>query len=103
MRRGPRNSAGLLAARVFRPPVPVEVITRPSRDNEPGEIQIEAIKGEGDLAGEVRTSSGPWHVEHAWWTSTPAERAYWDVELMRGNTYRMYRDGEGWFVEAGYD
>jgi protein ImuB len=103
MRREPRNSAGLLATRIFRPPIPVEVITRPSRQNEPGEIQIEAIQGEGDLAGAVRTSSGPWHIEHGWWGTNPAERAYWDVELMRGNTYRMYRDGEGWFVEAGYD
>jgi protein ImuB len=103
LRRGPRNSSGLLATRVFRPPIPVEVTTRPSRENEPGTVQIESIEGEGDLAGTVRTSSGPWHVEHGWWNAAPADRAYWDVELMRGKSYRMYCDEGKWFVEAGYD
>lgn len=103
MRRGPRNSSGLLATRVFRPPIPVEVTTRPSREDEPGDIQIESIAGESDLAGTVRTSSGPWQIEQGWWNATPADRAYWDVELMRGKSFRMYRDGREWFVEAAYD
>jgi protein ImuB len=104
MKRGPRKSHGLAGVRVFRPPIPVEVITRPSRSDEPGDIQIEAIKGEGDFAGEVRTCAGPWQLEHAWW-SADTERSYWDVELLHGKTYRLYRDAgaEGWFVEAGLD
>jgi hypothetical protein len=105
MKREPRKSRGLLAARVFRPPIPVEVITRPSRADEPGELQIEAIKGEGDLSGEVRSCAGPWQLESSWWSPSPVDREYWDVELARGKSYRMYR-GEGkaeWYVDAGYE
>ena len=105
LRRKPRKSRGLLAVRVFRPPVPVEVLTRPSRPGEPGEVQITALRGEGDLSGEVRTCAGPWQCEEGWWRDTPADRAYWDVELSRGKSYRLYRDGgaSGWYVEAGYE
>ena len=104
MKRKPRKSRGLLAVRVFRPPIPIEVITRPSRDNEPGQLQIERLNGEGDISGEVQTSSGPWHIESGWWSTTPAAREYWDVELSRGGSYRVYRECEAslWFVEAGY-
>jgi hypothetical protein len=81
--------------------VPVEVITRPSRSDEPGELQIVAIKSDGDIAGDVRACAGPWHMEEGWWRPEGAARAYWDVELARGGSYRVYRDGE-WFVEAAY-
>jgi len=40
LRQTPKRSRALIAARVFRPPIPIEVITRPSRPNEPGKIQI---------------------------------------------------------------
>jgi len=105
LRRGPRKSRGLLAARIFRPPVAVEVITRPSRENEPGEFQIASIQGEGDIAGDVRTSAGPWQLTAEWWNPSPVDREYWDVELMKGKSYRVYREEtpEGWYVDAGYD
>ena len=105
MKRKPRKSGGLAAARVFRPPLPVEVMTRPSHSDEPGELQIDSITGEGDINGAVRTSSGPWQLEEGWWNPSSAQRAYWDVELLNGKSYRMYRDAgaNGWFVEAGYD
>src|SRR5688572_5029415 len=73
----PQQSRGLLAVRVLRPPVAVEVITRQSD----GETQIASIHGEGDLTGPVRMSSGPWRVEEGWWQDAPAAREYWDVEL----------------------
>jgi protein ImuB len=100
-RRKPQKSRGLLAARVFRPPVAVEVITR---DNG-GETHISSINGEGDLSGAVRMSSGPWRVEDAWWTDAPAAREYWDVELERGGIYRVYQSAASsdWFVDARYD
>ncbi|HEX9986406.1 MAG TPA: DNA polymerase Y family protein [Thermoanaerobaculia bacterium] len=104
LKRKPCKSRGLLAARVFRPPVKVDVITRPSRTDEPGEVQIEAIEGEGDLSGPVRVSSGPWQVEEGWWREGRDSRDYWDVELMRGGSYRVFRGEErAWFVDARYE
>jgi protein ImuB len=99
MRRPPRRARGLLAVRTFRPPIRVEVTTRPSRDGD----QIESIHGHDDIHGTVRVSSGPWKIEEGWWRETPADREYWDVELDRG-VYRLYRaasDGE-WFVDAQF-
>jgi protein ImuB len=100
-RRKPEKSRGLLAARVFRPPIPVDVITRDSG----GELQIEAIQGDGDLAGSVRVASGPWRIESGWWTDAPAAREYWDVELERGGLFRLYQSSTSndWFVDARYD
>jgi protein ImuB len=97
----PQQSRGLLAVRVFRPPVAVEVITS---END-GRTQIAAINGEGDLTGPVRMSSGPWRVESEWWTDAPAAREYWDVELERGGIYRVYQatTSTDWFVDARYD
>ncbi len=99
-RRKPAKSRGLLAVRVFRPPIPVEVITR----EVDGEVQIARINGEGDHAGETRVSSGPWRIQEGWWADSPDEREYWDVELVRGGIYRVYRDaGASWFLDARYD
>jgi hypothetical protein len=162
MKRPPKKSRGLLAVRVFRPPIPIEVITRPSRSDEPGEVQIASIRtsaqctvgsaqercgtdtlvcaessgtdksvcatsserryeaieppaarkqqrvevgAPADIGGAVRLCSGPWRVEEGWWTEVPADRDYWDVELLRGGIYRLYRDGgtDGWFIDARYD
>lgn len=105
VRRTPGRARGLLALRVFRPPVPIEVHTRAARSNEPGELQIEQIASDGDIAGPVRVCSGPWQLEQGWWTDRPHVREYWDVELIRGGIYRVYRDdmAQGWFADARYD
>jgi hypothetical protein len=80
--------------RVFRPPIPVEVIVNDG--------QIERIQGEGDIQGEVRASSGPWRVEEGWWRDAPEAREYWDVEV--GNAmYRVYETSNGWKVDARYE
>jgi protein ImuB len=97
-RRKPARSRGLLAVRVFRPPIPVDVITRVVG----GEIQIERINGEGDMCGPVRFSSGPWRIEEGWWKDAPAAREYWDVEVGAG-VFRVFETGEGWRVDARYD
>jgi len=95
-RRRPDKSRGLLAVRVFRPPMPVEVLMRGT--------QIASIKGEGDVCGAVRTFSGPWRIESNWWTEAPAAREYWDVELDRGAVYRLYQsEASEWFVDARYE
>jgi protein ImuB len=100
-RRKPKQSRGLLAVRVMRPPVAVEVITRQTD----GETQIASIQGEGDLSGPIRMSSGPWRVEEGWWSDAPAAREYWDVELERGGDSRHYQAAPATdsFVDARYD
>jgi protein ImuB len=100
-RRKPQKSRALLAVRVMRPPVAVEVITREAE----GKTQIASIRGEGDLCGPVRMSSGPWRVESGWWSDAPAAREYWDVELERGGIYRVYQAAPStdWFIDARYD
>ena len=96
----PRKSRGLLAARVLRPPVHVEVITRQDQ----GQMHIASINGDGDLSGSVRVSSGPWRIENGWWSDLPAAREYWDVELERGGIYRLYQSAtQEWYIDARYD
>ncbi|HSP35094.1 MAG TPA: DNA polymerase Y family protein [Thermoanaerobaculia bacterium] len=97
-KRKPARSRGLLVPRVFRPPIPVEVITR----RVGAELQIDRINGEGDFAGPVHFSSGPWRIEEGWWKDAPAAREYWDVEV--GSTvYRIFQSADGWLVDARYD
>jgi protein ImuB len=121
-RRTPSKARGILAARVFRPPLPVEVITR-EKQNDNAAIQIGSIRStvpepppedsrgrrevgaQPLIEGAVRVSSGPWQIEEGWWNEHPAAREYWDVELERGGIYRLYRDerGASWYVDARYD
>jgi protein ImuB len=92
----PKKSRGLLAVRVFRPPMPVEVLMRGT--------EITSVRGQGDVCGAVRTYSGPWRIESDWWTETPAAREYWDVELDGGAVYRLYQsESSEWFVDARYE
>ena len=98
-RRTPRRARGLLAIRVFRPPVELEVITADSC--------IRSIKSTGKLefGGSVTVSSGPWALEEGWWSDAPVTREYWDVELSSGGVYRIFRDlGTSlWFADGLYD
>lgn len=94
-RATPPAGRGVVAVRVFRPPVPVEVHTSGSR--------ITSVHGEG-IDGTVRHISGPWRIEEGWWRGTPASREYVDVELFGDGVYRMYREGasDGWSVDARF-
>jgi protein ImuB len=44
-------------------------------------------------------------MEDAWWSTTPADRDYWDIELSDGALYRIYRDRgtNAWFADGIYD
>jgi protein ImuB len=55
--------------------------------------------------GPVRVASGPWTVEEGWWSETPVDRAYWDVELEGGLLLRIYRERSTgrWFADGVYD
>ncbi|MGA7617278.1 MAG: hypothetical protein WBX15_19105, partial [Thermoanaerobaculia bacterium] len=123
VRRAPRRWRGLLAVRVFRPPLAVEVISDGAAPSNGGTFalgdlhlrEIHTIrnvsKQEGytprplEIHGAVRVASGPWSLEEGWWSDDPVERDYWDVEMVGGGIYRVYRaraEGE-WYVDGIYD
>jgi len=104
VRREPRAGRGLLAVRVLRPPLGLEVI---SDDRQPVEVRT-LVQDESEkrprVEGRIKVASGPWGLEEGWWTEEPTGRDYWDVELT-GGIYRIYRDrGTGeWFADGIYD
>ncbi|MEE8137686.1 MAG: DNA polymerase Y family protein [Thermoanaerobaculia bacterium] len=119
IRPEPQQGRGLLAVRVLRPPVPLEVLTEPFRAGERNGATVDgtappreilSIAGEATakrprLQGRVKVASGPWTLEEEWWSESPAERDYWDVELTDGGLYRIFRErrtGE-WFADGIYD
>ncbi|HVT45248.1 MAG TPA: DNA polymerase Y family protein [Thermoanaerobaculia bacterium] len=109
LRRRPRRSRGLLAVRVLRPPVPVEVIMRGNELHSVQPLAVRNDSGDGSkrmkIEGSIRVASGPWSLEEGWWCEKPVDRDYWDVELSSGGVYRIYRErGEGgWYVDGMYD
>ncbi|HEX5758715.1 MAG TPA: hypothetical protein VF121_05935, partial [Thermoanaerobaculia bacterium] len=111
VRREPPRGRGLLAVRVLRPPVELEVITQdgePDRALRPREIRPVAHDGgpgRPRLEGSVRVAAGPWGIEAGWWEEAPAERDYWDVELAQGGMLRIFRDRASgdWFADGVYD
>jgi protein ImuB len=114
VRREPPRGRGLLAVRVLRPPVALEVTTEgPPAENgaarwlRPRTVRpvVEHGKKRPHLQGDVRVAAGPWAMEEGWWEDAPAERDYWDVELAQGGMLRIYRDrGSGdWYADGIYD
>jgi len=128
-----RNGHGLLAVRVLRPPVHLEVIVEdaseggetkggggsdggatgesaPRRPISVATPSAETAAGRPAIHGRVKVASGPWSLDEAWWTDEPVERDYWDVELaptgpQGGGLYRIYRDGATgeWYADGMYD
>lgn len=111
VRREPRSGRGLLAVRVLRPPIEIEVILRGSDDpalEVPVEIHALADESSGKrpkIDGAVKVASGPWGLEEGWWTEEPAERDYWDVEIAGSGIYRIFRDRATatWYADGIYD
>jgi protein ImuB len=102
-RRLPRTGRGLLAVRVLRPAVELEVITSGERARL---LSVKSTNGaEPQVAGTVRAAAGPWSLEDGWWSASPASRDYWDVELAEGGLYRIYRDraSDKWYADGMYD
>jgi hypothetical protein len=79
----------MIATRVFRAPIPIEVRVRNGA--------IDSIDG----YGEVMSCSGPWQIDSGWWRAAPDVREYWDVEV-GGGAYRVYQNGT-WFADAQYE
>ncbi len=132
VRPEPRRGRGLLTVRTLRPPVPLEVITARASLAEAGalaeppagrvpaidDLDLLALRlvalrpvvasdtAEGPrIGGEVRVASGPWRLEEEWWSGSPTDRDYWDVELSDGALYRIFRERAtgDWFADGIYD
>ncbi|HEY0783075.1 MAG TPA: hypothetical protein VGE98_11505, partial [Thermoanaerobaculia bacterium] len=109
VRRPQRAGRGLMAARVLRPAIEVEVLTEgPGAEASPLEVRpLPSEEGERRprVEGRVKVASGPWGLEEEWWTDGPTGRDYWDVELAGSGLYRLFRDREtgGWFADGVYD
>jgi protein ImuB len=109
VRREPRPGRGLLAVRVLRPAVALEVITKEGEEPDPAPVEIRSLASEDEkkrlrIEGRVKVAAGPWGLEEGWWTEDPTGRDYWDVELT-GGIYRIFHErqtGE-WFADGVYD
>ena len=79
-------SSPSLCLRRLRPPIPIQL----RRD-------------------QILDCAGPWRSSGDWWkergSSQPWVRDEWDVELVDGSIYRIYRDlyRKTWFLEGVYD
>jgi protein ImuB len=82
------------ALRVFRPPLPAEVMLRA------GTPTFVSAAG---VHGAVAHCAGPWRASGDWW-DVAWSREEWDVALPTG-VYRIFRDRlrEAWFVEGELD
>ncbi|HXZ27324.1 MAG TPA: DNA polymerase Y family protein [Terriglobales bacterium] len=92
-----RQKRARLAVRRFRPPLPARVQARNGR---PVSVFFRGARAT------VLDLAGPWHNSGEWWTEQGWAREEWDVVLAtaEGNSsYRIYREGNGWFVEGEYD
>jgi protein ImuB len=108
-----KTGRGLLAVRVLRPPVELEVIVKdyssppvsPFSSPRPVSLETRAPDAVPHIAGSVKVAAGPWFMEEGWWSDSPDQRDYWDVELSDGALYRVYRDrmSGGWFADGIYD
>jgi protein ImuB len=102
----PAAGRGLLAVRALRPPLAIEVL---AEDVHPSprllSLKTTAPDAAPQISGSVKVAAGPWSLEEGWWTESPADRDYWDVELTDGGLYRIYRDRKGgaWFADGIYD
>jgi protein ImuB len=107
LRTAPRGGRGLLAVRVLRPPVEIEMLGDDRGASINGALRsFKTLQGlTPSVSGTVRVASGPWTLEEGWWSDEPALRDYWDIELADGALYRVFRDraSERWYLDGLYD
>ena len=83
------------AFRYFRPPLVARIELQQAR---PTRIAASGI------AGKIAVAAGPWRTSGNWWTSAPWNRDEWDIALLNGTLFRIYREpAAGWFIEGTYD
>jgi protein ImuB len=91
----PRKTAPRgLALRRFRPPRPAHVFTMNHR---PASLIIE------DFSAPLGESSGPWITSGEWWDRQAWERTEWEVESADGRLYRIFQEGDAWYIDGIYD
>lgn len=85
-----------LAFRVFRPPLPADVLVH---DGAPAALNAPGIRGR------VLHRAGPWRTAGDWWRADAWDREEWDIALGDQALYRIYLDrtAPAWFVEGRYD
>jgi protein ImuB len=90
----PGPSTPRVALRVFRPPLPAEVVVK---EGAPAFVSAAGVRGP------VLDRAGPWRASGDWW-DVAYSREEWDVALVTG-VYRIFRDRlrESWFVEGELD
>ncbi|HUK86416.1 MAG TPA: DNA polymerase Y family protein [Terriglobales bacterium] len=97
VKRETRNPHARLAFRRFRPPLPARVQARNGR---PVSVFFRGARAT------VLDLAGPWHASGEWWTEQGWAREEWDVTLATAEgsaSYRIYREGNAWFVKGEYD
>jgi protein ImuB len=90
-----RDRPPRIALRVFRPPLPANVVLHGGAP---------AFVGAGGIRGAVVDRAGPWRASGDWW-DVAWSREEWDVALEGRGVYRIFRDRlrECWFVEGEID
>lgn len=70
------------------------------------EIEVRTVGGAPAFVGSppraVLECAGPWRIEESWY-ATPLARDEYDVLLDGGALYRIYRQGENWYLRGSYD
>ena len=70
------------------------------------EIEVRTVGGAPAFVGSppraVLECAGPWRIEENWY-ATPLARDEYDVLLDGGALYRIYRQGETWYLRGSYD
>jgi protein ImuB len=84
-----------LAIRIYRPPLPANVVTQRGR---PARI---AARG---VSGVVTAYAGPWRTSGDWIAQDAWEHDEWDVALQSGGVYRLRRLAMNqWLIDGNYD
>jgi len=56
-----------------------------------------------DFSAPLGDSAGPWITSGEWWDTHAWERTEWEVESSDGRLYRLFQQGDEWYIEGVYD
>lgn len=87
-----------VALRRFRPPLKVSVRRKHNRP-----VHLAFV----NVSAPILCAAGPWFTSGLWWSETDSwSREEWDVAVrMEGGfgLYRIFQEGQSWFIEGLYD